>query len=74
MAREKYRVSPAGKGWEVKEDGSSRREIFRKKVDAVRKARQLAKASELGQLIIYKRKGGIQTEHTYRKDPRRRKA
>ena len=71
MAREKYRVSPAGKGWEVKEDGSSRREIFRKKVDAVRKGRQLAKASELGQLIIYKRKGGIQTEHTYGKGRRK---
>jgi hypothetical protein len=73
MAREKYRVSPAGKGWEVKEDGSARREVFRKKVDAVRKGRQLAKASELGQLIIYKRKGGIQTEHRYGKDPQGRK-
>jgi hypothetical protein len=73
MAREKYRVSPAGNGWEVKEDGSSRREVFRKKADAVRKGRQLAKASELGQLIIYKRKGGIETEHTYGKDPRGRK-
>jgi hypothetical protein len=71
--REKYRVSPAGMGWEVKEDGSPRREVFRKKVGAVRKGRQLAKVSELGRLITYTRKGRTQTEHRYGKDPRRRK-
>jgi hypothetical protein len=65
MAREKYRVSPTPHGWEVKEDGSNRRDLYKKKVDAVRKGRKLAKAAELGQLVIYKRKGGIQSQHTY---------
>lgn len=71
MARTKYRVTPTGDGeWRVKRDGAERATgVYENKPDAVAKARELAKANEPGQVIIYKEDGKIQTEHTYGQDP-----
>ena len=70
-----YHVLPrkAG-GWEVKAEGSkSAASTHDRKVDAVAKGRTLAKKNELGQLIVHKQDGKIQTEYTYGADPRRTK-
>ena len=69
--RTRYYVNPAGNGnWEVKKGGASKASVvFENKTDAVDRGRELAKGSPLGQLVIRKQDGTIQTEHTYRKDP-----
>ena len=46
---------------------------FTTKTRAVAAGKKQAKAGGLGQLIIHKKTGGIQTEHTYGSDPRRTK-
>jgi len=46
---------------------------FSTKTKAVAAGKKQAKAGGLGQLIIHTKVGGIQTEHTYGKDPRRSK-
>lgn len=43
---------------------------FSTKTRAVAAGKKQAKASGLGQLVIHKKTGGIQTEHTYGSDPR----
>lgn len=69
--RTRYHVTPAGNSdWKVKKEGASKASgVFKNKTDAVDKGRDFAKGSGLGQLIIHKQDGTIQTEHTYRKDP-----
>lgn len=64
-------VSPTGKGdWKVQKRGSQRADrVFKNKQDAVKRARYLAKSQDLGQLVIRKSDGKIQTEHTYGQDP-----
>ena len=71
MSRKRVWVSPDGDGgWNVKTQGASRAAAnFDDKVDAVDKAKEIAKNASLGQVIIQKRNGEIETEHTYGKDP-----
>ncbi len=69
--RKKYHVVPDGSdgSWKVKGEGSSRASnIFDNKADAVDRAKDLAKTQPLGQIIIHRGDGTIQTEHTYGKD------
>lgn len=70
-SRKKYHVTANGQGgWKVKAEGASRASSSHEnKTDAVQKAKELAKSQELGQVVIHKRDGQIQTEHTYGKDP-----
>jgi len=46
---------------------------FSTKTRAVAAAKKQAKGAGTGQVIIHKKTGGIQTEHTYGADPRRTK-
>ena len=69
--RTQYHVvkSPRG-GWDVKKAGAQRASAnVSTKQQAVEKGRELAKNAPLGQLVIHKGDGKIQTEHTYKKDP-----
>ena len=44
-----------------------------RKTDAVARAKELAKKAKLGQVIVHKQDGKIQTEYTYGADPKRSK-
>ena len=72
MAKRKtYHVTsgPDG-GWKVKEEKASRASSSHEtKAEAVERAKELAKNQDLGQVVIHKQDGTIQTEHTYGKDP-----
>lgn len=46
---------------------------FSTKTKAVAAGKRQAKSGGLGQLVVHKKTGGIQTEHTYGSDPRSRK-
>jgi hypothetical protein len=75
-ARKTYHVTSDGEdGWKVTAAGAARASSTHEdKADAVQRAKELAKAQPLGQVVIHKREHNkIQTEHTYRKDPRRYK-
>jgi hypothetical protein len=53
-------------GWIVETGGAGQvSSVHRKKVEAVRSARELAKADQPSQLLVYKRDGTVQTERTY---------
>ena len=72
MARRKtYHVTPRPDGgWNVKEENASRASSSHDtKAEAIARAKELAKKQALGQVIIHKQDGTIQTEHTYGKDP-----
>lgn len=71
MARKVYHVSPRPEGgWQVKAENASRASNVQKtKVEAVEQAKELAKGAPEGQVIIHKKDGTIQTEHTYHNDP-----
>lgn len=72
MAKRKtYHVTPnTDGGWKVKEEKASRASSKHEtKAEAVERAKELAKNQELGQVVIHKRDGTIQTEHTYSRDP-----
>lgn len=70
MKRRIYHVTPDGNDWKVKERGAERAvKILEDKSDAVELAKDLAQSAGLGQVIIHKSDGTIQTEHTYGKDP-----
>jgi hypothetical protein len=57
-------------GWDVKKEGGQRASgNFSNKQAAVKRGKELAKSSPLGQVKIHKQGGKIQTEHTYGKDP-----
>lgn len=74
VKRQVYHVVPAENGWEVKKEGNKRPSAkARLKVDAIKRAKKLAKNAKLGQVIIHKRNGKIQTEYTYGDDPRKTK-
>ena len=68
-----YNVNPVDNGgWEVKERGATRSvKQFEDKVDAVERAKQLAQRGPLGQVVIRKQDGTVQTEYTYGADPRK---
>jgi len=69
--RKRVWVSPDGKdGWNVKTQGKSKAAAnFEDKSDAIAKAKDIAKNAPTGQVIIQKKNGTIQTEHTYKNDP-----
>lgn len=69
--RKTYHVTADGEGgWRVKAEGASRASSTHdNKVDAVQNAKDLAKSQPLGQVVIHRGDGKIQTEHTYGKDP-----
>ena len=71
--RKRVWVSPDGDGgWNVKSEGTSRAAgNFENKSDAVDRAKEIAKASFLGQVLIQKRSGEIEVEYTYGKDPQK---
>jgi hypothetical protein len=59
-----------GQGWETKAEGAQRAStIERTKEEAVKAAAGLAKNASLGQVVIHKQDGTIQSERTYGKDP-----
>jgi Uncharacterized protein conserved in bacteria (DUF2188) len=66
-----YHVTPYVNGWQVKPEGENHRELLvDNKDNAVDQAREMAKSSGLGQVIVHKRDGTIETEYTYGNDPR----
>lgn len=73
--RKVYHVVPnPNGGWDVRREGSNRASAHLDTKDpAVDRATDLAKSAPLGQVIIHKGDGTIQTEHTYGEDPRRHK-
>ncbi|MCH7809332.1 MAG: DUF2188 domain-containing protein [Chloroflexi bacterium] len=61
-----YDVTPYRDKWRVTKRGASRASgTFERKQDAVSRARHLAKSQTLGQLVIRRQDGVIQTEHKY---------
>jgi len=70
-SRKTYHVTPKSDGgWNVKAEKAGRASsIHGEKADAVDRARDLAKSQPLGQVVIHKKDGTIQTEYTYGKDP-----
>lgn len=72
MTRITYHVLPRRDGkWQVKKEGAARAtRVTEKKSDAVIEGKKLAKNTALGQLVIHKQDGSIQTEYTYGADPR----
>lgn len=71
--RKVYHVVPAPeKGWLVKEEKNKNPSARTdKKSDAVKRAKELAKKAKLGQVIVHKKDGRIQTEYTYGNDPKK---
>ena len=72
MAKRKTcHVTPkADGGWNVKGENASRASSSHAtKAEAISRAKELAKNQDLGQVVIHKKDGTIQTEHTYGKDP-----
>lgn len=71
--RVQYRVLPTESGeWQVKKTGGQRASaVVENKADAVKEASRLAQSQPLGQVVIHKQDGTIQTEYTYGKDPRK---
>jgi len=60
-----------GGGWIVRAEGATRAtSTHATKEEAVARGRELAKSSGLGQLIIHRKDGRIETEYTYGEDPR----
>lgn len=71
--RIKYHVTPRDKGrWAVIKEGSKKAiTIFENKQEAIKRAKELAKKANLGQIFIHGRNGRIQEEYTYGEDPRK---
>lgn len=61
-------VPKAGGGWKTTRSGQTI-SSHRKKTNAVQVGRGLAKKKQPSQLVIHKKDGKIQTEHTYQNDP-----
>ena len=67
--RQVIRVVPNGSGgWDV-QDGKRVVSHHRKKETAVDRGRSEAKKQKPSELVIHKKNGKIQTEHTYEQDP-----
>jgi hypothetical protein len=71
--RTTYHVTPEPSGgWRVLKAGGQRASARAAlKSAAVQKARELAKKQPLGQVVVHKEDGTIQTEYTYGDDPAR---
>jgi hypothetical protein len=61
--------------WKVKLAGRSTvaNGVFKGKRDAIERAKELGKKAKLGQVVVHKLDGTIQTEYTYGEDPRETK-
>lgn len=71
MPRKTYHVVKQDDQWKVKGEKAERSSgNFDTKDAAVDRAKELAKSQPLGQVVIHKQDGTIQTEHTYGADPR----
>ena len=72
--RKTYHITSKDDHWQVKARGAQRAtRLFDTKEKAVEFGREIAKNSELGQIVIHRKDGVIQTEHTYGHDPRKTK-
>jgi len=72
--RKVYHVSfdDEEEGWVLKAEGGRRLGgPYATKAEALADAKQGVQAAALGQIVVHGRDGKIQTEHTYRRDPRR---
>ena len=65
--RKAYHVTPHPEGgWKVEAEGATRASnTHQTKEEAVDNAKELAKGQEPGQVIIHRRDGTIEAEHTY---------
>lgn len=65
--RKAYHVTPHPEGgWKVEAEGATRASsTHQTKEEAVDNAKELAKSQEPGQVIIHRRDGTIEAEHTY---------
>jgi hypothetical protein len=60
------RVGSAGRGWVVETGGAGQiSSVHRTKDEAVGSVRELTKAHEPSQVLVYKKDGPVQTERTY---------
>ena len=66
--RTSIHVVPQREEWAVKEEGRVL-STHDTKAEAVDRATKAAKSAPLGQVVIHKSDGTIETEHTYGKDP-----
>lgn len=73
MSRKTYHVTKGNDGqWKGTLEGSQRASVSADtKADALERTVDLAKQAPLGQVVIHKENGIIQSERTYGKDPRR---
>jgi len=69
--RTKYHVTKRPDGqWQAKAEGASRASaVTETKEEIIDRARKIAKGKPLGQVVIHKADGRIQSERTYGKDP-----
>lgn len=69
--RKSYHVTSNGDdGWKVKMTGNQRASSTHDtKAQAVERARELAKGQDLGQVVVHRDDGTIQTEWSYGADP-----
>ena len=70
-ARKTYHVTQSSNGdWKVKAEKADRASATcPNKAQAIDRAVELAKSQSLGQVVIHKQDGSIQSERTYGKDP-----
>lgn len=72
MKRKTYHVTRGTAGWRViRADAKRPTNVLRRKVDAVERAKVLAKRFSRGQVKVHGVDGKLQAEYTYGKDPRR---
>jgi hypothetical protein len=73
MSRNRYFLNPGSSdGWDLKQEGVQRaHRHFRTKEEALKYSRQFVREQGNSQLVIKRKDGAIQTEHTYDNDPRR---
>ena len=73
MTRKTYHITKGDDGqWKGKLEGSQRASVSAEtKAAAVERTIELAKQAPLGQVVIHKGNGAIQSERTYGKDPRK---
>lgn len=65
-----YHVLPKEDGWRVAREGAERAaSVHETKDAAITRGRELAGGDGLGQLIVHRRDGTIETEYTYGEDP-----
>lgn len=74
MTRTMYFVQPARNddGWEVRKEGADQASAVEDtKREAVERGREIADNQSPSQLMVRKRNGNFQRDHTYEGDPRR---